>query len=171
MGVGRNLSYKKSVFFRHKGFSSHNHVASGDDDLFINLAAKKSNTQIVIDKDAFTLSEPPKTWKEWMKQKRRHYSTSRYYKFIHKFLLGLYSLSHGVFYPLFIATLLLFSWKLALIIFTVRLVVQFFIFYKTMDKLGERDLLPWFFVLDIWMFFYYIIFSFAMVQKPERTWR
>ncbi|MEP6926867.1 MAG: glycosyltransferase, partial [Ginsengibacter sp.] len=32
MGVGRNLSYKKTVFFRHKGFSSHNHVPGGDDD-------------------------------------------------------------------------------------------------------------------------------------------
>ena len=58
MGVGRNLSYKKSVFFRHKGFSSHNNLASGDDDLFINKAATKKNIAIVIDKDAFTLSEP-----------------------------------------------------------------------------------------------------------------
>ncbi len=170
MGVGRNLSYKKSVFFRHKGFSSHNHVASGDDDLFINLAATKTNTQIVIDKNAFTLSEPPRTWSEWMKQKQRHYTTSRYYKAIHKFLLGLYALSHGVFYPIFIASMILFSWKISLIVFAVRLLVQFFIFYKTMDKLDERDLLPWFFVLDVWMFFYYIIFSFAMVKKPRKTW-
>lgn len=171
MGVGRNLSYKKSVFFRHKGFSSHNHVASGDDDLFINLAATKKNTQIVIDKDAFTLSEPPLTWKEWMKQKRRHYSTGRYYKAVHKFLLGLYSLSHGLFYPLFIASLIFFSWKIALIIFAVRLLIQAFIFYKTMDRLDEKDLFPWFFVFDIWMFFYYIIFSFAMIKRPERTWK
>ncbi|MBA3674781.1 MAG: glycosyltransferase, partial [Chitinophagaceae bacterium] len=137
MGVGRNLSYKKSVFFRHKGFSSHNHVASGDDDLFINMAATKSNTQIMIDKDSFTLSEPPKTWNEWMKQKQRHYTTSRYYKAVHKFLLGLYAASHWVFYPLFIASMLFFSWKLALLIFGVRLLIQFFIFYNTMSKLGE----------------------------------
>src|SRR5436190_18120790 len=62
MGVGRNLSYKKSVFFRLKGFSAHNHIASGDDDLFINLAANKKNTEIVIDKYAFTLSEPAGSW-------------------------------------------------------------------------------------------------------------
>ena len=140
-------------------------------DSFINLAAKKSNTQIVIDKDAFTLSEPPTTWKEWMKQKRRHYSTGRYYKGAHKFLLGLYSLSHGLFYPLFIAGLLLFSWKISLIIFAARLLIQAFVFYKTTDKLDEKDLFPWFFVLDIWMFFYYIIFSFAMVKKPNKTWK
>jgi glycosyltransferase involved in cell wall biosynthesis len=171
MGVGRNLSYKKSVFFRHKGFSSHNHVASGDDDLFINLAASKKNTRIVVDKAAFTLSEPARTWKEWTRQKSRHYTTSRYYKAGHKFLLGLYALSHGVFFPLFLAALIFYSWKLALIIFAVRTVVQALIFYKTMDKLDEKDLFPWFFVLDIWMFFYYVIFSFAMVKKPRKTWR
>ena len=171
MGVGRNLSYKKSVFFRHKGFSNHNHVASGDDDLFINLAATNNNTEIVIDKDAFTLSEPPLTWKEWMKQKSRHYTTSRYYKALHKFLLGLYSLSHGLFYPLFVATAILFSWKLALIVFMLRLMIQGIVFYRAMDKLNEKDLFPWFVLLDIWMFFYYIIFSFAMVKKPRKTWK
>ncbi|HKP31992.1 MAG TPA: glycosyltransferase, partial [Chitinophagaceae bacterium] len=41
MGVGRNLSYKKGLFFRVKGFSSLNHIPSGDDDLFINKVAHK----------------------------------------------------------------------------------------------------------------------------------
>jgi hypothetical protein len=171
MGVGRNLSYKKSVFFRHKGFSSHNHVASGDDDLFINMAATKQNTEIVIDKEAFTLSEPPLTWKEWMKQKSRHYSTSRYYKAVHKFLLGLYVFTHALFYPLLILSILFFSWKVSLIIFGVRLLLQAIVFYKTMDKLNEKDLFAWFIVLDIWMFFYYAIFSTAMFKKPRKTWK
>ncbi len=70
MGVGRNLSYKKGVFFRHKGFSSHNHVPGGDDDLFINKAATKKNTAIVIDKDAFTLSEPAKDMEAMEKAKK-----------------------------------------------------------------------------------------------------
>ena len=171
MGVGRNLSYKKSVFFRHKGFSSHNHVASGDDDLFINMAATKINTQIVIDKDAFTLSEPAQTWAEWKKQKSRHYTTSRYYKAWHKFLLGMYAFTHAAFYPLFIAAILFFSWKISLVIFAIRLLLQAIIFYKTMDKLNEKDLFQWFFVLDVWMFFYYIIFSFALIRKPGKTWK
>ena len=94
MGVGRNLSYKRSVFFRHKGFSSHNYIASGDDDLFINMAATKKNTEIVIDKDAHTLSAPPREWAEWIKQKNRHYSTGRYYRWNHKLLLSLYAITH-----------------------------------------------------------------------------
>ena len=41
MGVGRNLAYRKNLFFRNKGFSSINHIPSGDDDLFINQVATK----------------------------------------------------------------------------------------------------------------------------------
>ena len=171
MGVGRNLSYKKSVFFRHKGFSSHNHVPGGDDDLFINKAATKSNTSIVIDKDAFTLSEPPKTWKQWIKQKNRHYTTSKYYKAIHKFLLGLYALSHFLFYPLFIASLIFYSWEQALIVFGIRLIIQGIILFKVTDKLDEKDLFPWFFVLDVWMLFYYVRFSTAIFKKPKSSWK
>ena len=171
MGVGRNLSYKKTIFFRHKGFSAHNHVASGDDDLFINTAATKSNTKINIDKEAFTLSEPPKTWSQWIKQKSRHYSTGRYYKPLHKFLLGLYSLSHFLFFPLLVAAALLFNWKMALIVFGIRFLIQSIIFYPAMKKLNEQDLYPLFLFFDVWMFFYYLIFSFALVIKPRRTWK
>ena len=81
MGVGRNLSYKKAIFFRHKGFSSFNHISSGDDDLFINTAATKNNTKINISPEAFTLSDSPNTWNQWVKQKRRHYSTNPYTSF------------------------------------------------------------------------------------------
>ncbi len=171
MGVGRNLSYKKSVFFRHKGFSSHNHVPGGDDDLFINKAATKNNTSIVIDKDAFTLSEPPKSWKQWIKQKNRHYTTSKYYKAIHKFLLGLYAFSHFLFYPLFVASLIFYSWQQALIVFGIRFIIQGIILFKVTDKLNEKDLFPWYLVWDLWMFFYYVRFSTAIFKKPKNSWK
>lgn len=140
MGVGRNLSYKKSVFFRHKGFSAHNHVASGDDDLFINKASTRKNTKINIDKESFTLSEPAKTWAEWRKQKTRHYSTGKYYKPLHKFLLGLYALTGFLFYPLLAAAIIFYNWQLALIVFGIRLLIQVIIFFPAMKKLDEKDL-------------------------------
>jgi glycosyltransferase involved in cell wall biosynthesis len=170
MGVGRNLSYKKDLFFRHKGFSSHTHIASGDDDLFINTAATKKNTAIVIDKEAFTCSEPPKTWDQWRRQKTRHFSTGRSYKSIHQFLLGLYAFTHFAFYPLFITSLVFYDWKIVMVIFLSRFVLQSLIFYRTMSKLDEKDLFAWFLFFDIWMFFYYLIFSSAMLRKPAKTW-
>jgi glycosyltransferase involved in cell wall biosynthesis len=170
MGVGRNLSYKKSVFFRHKGFSAHNNIASGDDDLFVNMAANKHNTKINIDPDTFTLSEPVKTWEQWMKQKNRHYSTSRYYKPVHKFLLGLYSFTHFLFFPLLALSLIYFSWQWALVVFGVRFLIQAIVYFPAMKKLNEKDLYLLFLFFDLWMFFYYLIFAFALLRKPKPVW-
>ena len=170
MGVGRNLSYKKDVFFRNKGFSAINNIPGGDDDLFINKVATKHNISVVIDKDAITLSQPKRTFAAWHKQKTRHYSTARYYKPANKFLLALYSVSQFLFYPLFFAALIFYSWKFALIIFGARLLLQGFVFFKAMKKLNEADLWPWFLFLDIWMFFYYIIFAPTLWKKTENRW-
>ena len=46
MGVGRNLAYHRETFFRHKGYATHQHILSGDDDLFVNAAAHKGNVDM-----------------------------------------------------------------------------------------------------------------------------
>ena len=51
MGVGRNLSYRKSLFFKNKGFANHLHIASGDDDLFIREVAENNNVSIELSTD------------------------------------------------------------------------------------------------------------------------
>jgi glycosyltransferase involved in cell wall biosynthesis len=170
MGVGRNLSYKKAVFLRNKGFSAINHVPGGDDDLFINKVATKENTAIVIDKDTFTLSDPKKNFGEWFRQKARHYTTAKYYKPRHKLLLGLYSVSYILFYPLLIVSLF-YDWRVALSLYIIRLIVQGLVFNKTMRRLGEEDLFPWWWLLDIWMFAYYLIFSSTIWKKPRQNWK
>ncbi|MFZ1529602.1 MAG: glycosyltransferase [Ferruginibacter sp.] len=171
MGVGRNLSYKRSVFFRLKGFTAHNQIPGGDDDLFINAAATNKNTRINTDKESFTLSKPVSSWAQWRTQKQRHYSTSKYYRPLHKFLLGSYAFSQLAFYPLLALAAVFYNWQIALAIFAFRYIVQMIIFSRTMKKLGEEDLFQWFFFFDIWMFIYYIIFAPALVRKPKPTWK
>jgi len=171
MGVGRNLAYRKDIFFRNKGFSAFNHIPSGDDDLFINRAANARNTAIVINKEAHTLSDPKNSWVEWMEQKTRHYTTGKYYKGIHKFLLGLYSVSHFLFYPLVIAGFFLADWRLILPVLIVKLGIQAWVYRKTMEQLDEADLWPWFPLLDLWMFIYYLIFAPALLKKPKVVWK
>ncbi|MEN9599133.1 MAG: hypothetical protein RL596_1444 [Bacteroidota bacterium] len=170
MGVGRNLSYKKNIFFKNKGFSSINQIPSGDDDLFINQVATPTNTKINIDPDTHTLSEPSSTWNEWMTQKYRHYTTSKFYKSKHKMLLGLYSLSLFLVYPLLAASMVLFTWWIALAVYAIRLITQGFIYFKVMRKLNEKDLFAWFLLFDIWMFFYYLFTLPAIWKAPRKTW-
>ncbi len=124
MGVGRNLSYKRDIFFRNKGFSSINHISSGDDDLFINKVATKTNTAVVLEPEAITLSNPKTSFSGWMKQKKRHYTTAKYYKVKHKALLGLYTATQFIFYPLLVATALLADWRIVMGILGLKLLVQ-----------------------------------------------
>jgi hypothetical protein len=170
MGVGRNLSYKKDLFIRNKGFSSINHIPSGDDDLFINKVANKKNTAIIIDPETITRSVPKTTWKGWFRQKSRHYTTAKYYRAGHKFLLGLYFITQFLFYPSLAAAAVLYDWKLSLAVFGARFLLQAFIFRRVMKKMDEKDLWPWFLFFDLWMFFYYLIFAPALWKKPVARW-
>lgn len=170
MGVGRNISYKKSLFLANKGFASINHIPGGDDDLFINKVATSTNTAIMIDAEAHTMSTPKRSWREWIRQKTRHYSTSKYYKPIHRLLLSTYSMAHFLFYPLLIAIAMLFHWPWALGIFIVKTAMQIFIYARCMKKLNEADLIPWILFMDIGMFFYYLFFSFTLFKKEKKEW-
>lgn len=170
MGVGRNLSYKKDIFLRNKGFSSINQIPSGDDDLFINKVATATNTAICIDHEAHTLSEPKETWNDWMTQKYRHYTTSKYYKGSHKRWLGMYSLTLFLVYPLLAFSIIFFNWWMALAVYGVRLLVQAIVMYKGMKKLNESDLWGWFLFMDIWMFFYYLFTLPAIWKAPRKNW-
>ena len=135
------------------------------------MAATKINTKINIDADAFTLSEPAKTWSQYAKQKKRHYSTAKYYKPLHKFLLSVYAFTHFLFYPLLVASIILYNWKFALIVFGVRFIIQSIVYFLGMKKLKEADLFPYFLLFDIGMFFYYLIFAFSIFKKPSKTWK
>ncbi len=170
MGVGRNLAYKRELFFKQKGFAAHHHLPGGDDDLFINACATTENTAIVIDKDTFTYSTPPSSIGEWINQKERHNSTGKYYKQKHKLMLGCYMTSHFLLYPLMAAALITFDWRLVLGIWGIRFLIQGIVFFKSMKKLGEADLFPFFWLWDIWMFFYYLIFISALWKKPRNQW-
>lgn len=171
MGVGRNLSYKRELFIKNKGFSSINQIPSGDDDLFINQVANRRNTAIVIDHDAHTLSEPKTTFKDWMTQKYRHYTTSKFYKKKHVFLLGLYSLSQFLIYPSLILALVFTKAYILLIgLWACRMILQGLILRGAMKKLNELDLWPWFILLDIWSFFYYLFTLPSVWKSPQKNW-
>lgn len=90
MGVGRNLAYRKSFFLAGKGFHEFMNVTGGDDDLYVNQHANSSNTALVINKSATIYTIAEETWSAFFRQKQRHLSVGRLYKFKHRFWLGLF---------------------------------------------------------------------------------
>lgn len=170
MGVGRNLAYHKSEFLTHNGFANHMHIRSGDDDLFVNEVATKTNTAVCFAKDAFTYSPAEKSFKGWFNQKRRHISTAKYYKASHKLLLGVFYLSQFFFWVLAI-TLLCTFYKPELVasLIAFRFLMVYIIFGYTAAKLNGSRL--------IWLFPFYeaflicfqlCIFIINTISKPAR---
>lgn len=89
MGVGRNLMYRKSLFWRNNGFASHYALLSGDDDLFVNESANRQNTAVCLAPETHVYSMPKLTYQSWYKQKLRHLSVGKRYKRRDQLLLGL----------------------------------------------------------------------------------
>ncbi len=141
MGVGRNLAYRKEVFFRNSGFKSHLHLASGDDDLFISEVATGKNTTVVIHPQAHTLSHPKASWKAWMHQKRRHFTTAPRYKTVTKLVLAARPTSLLILW-LGAATLAVVhsAFLIAGIAFGLRYVVHLTTFIAAFRKVGQNDL-------------------------------
>lgn len=171
MGVGRNLAYKKSLFFDNKGFASHLHIPSGDDDLFIREVATSKNTAIAISPSAHTMSEPKLSWSAWFRQKTRHYSTASYYSFFHQLFLSLWGASQLLFWltAIYLLTQATHTEFLYMLI-GVRLLVMGAFYYPVMRKLGEKDLLWLFPLWELLLLFFQFIFLFSNLLKKKKKW-
>jgi cellulose synthase/poly-beta-1,6-N-acetylglucosamine synthase-like glycosyltransferase len=172
MGVGRNMAYRKSLFYRQNGFISHYHIQSGDDDLFINKAATAKNVRIEIQPDAHTISLPKTSLNLWLRQKRRHLLTGGMYKTRHKLALGIFAFTQVLFWVTAICLLVfLYQPYVVLGLFLLRLTSQLFITGKVMNKLSESGflLLVPFFELFL-MIVSPMLFVANMLNKPVK-WR
>lgn len=173
MGVGRNLAYTKDLFYKGKGFNTHMHIKSGDDDLFVNHNATKTNVAIAIDPDEHTYSIPKSTWKSYYKQKARHAGASVLYKKKHKSMLATQLVSAVLFYVALFACLTVYPtyWQYALGAYLLRLTVQLIVYSYNYKKLGVRDLLIWLPILDILFYFYICINGLFNRNKKQTSWK
>jgi glycosyltransferase involved in cell wall biosynthesis len=164
MGVGRNLAYKRSLFYSGKGFSNHFHLASGDDDLFVNENATKTNTAIEFSHESHTRTAPKDSYDKWHFQKKRHFSTNKLYKPVHKILLGLEPISRLLYYASFAVLLFIPVYQLLVLsVFTFRLLIQLFVTKKTMIRLNEKNLLLISLLFDLISLF--INFSLLLISR------
>ena len=174
MGVGRNLAYRRSLFFRNKGFGAHNHIISGDDDLFVNSNASKNNTRVELRTGSNTRSVPSSSLAGFIKQKQRHFTTATYYKTGHKLLLFLEPFSRFLFYATFaVIVSTLYLWPYALGVFGLRLIIQIVVLTLVQKKLNERGLLIFSIIFDIFSPIINGVLYFSNFRnRPGRnTWR
>ncbi len=180
MGVGRNLSYKKELFFKNKGFASHLNLASGDDDLFVKDVAGKENTRVEFSPESVTWSAREMTFKSFLYQKERHLSTSPHYSFATRARIGMEIFSRGLFYTLFIvlAAYLIITQHYIIAgitggIFLLRYILQLIIINNTAGILGEKkfSLSILFFDIFLPLISLYLFTLGKIGTKKQSMWR
>lgn len=171
MGVGRNLSYKKSLFFKIKGFASHHHIAGGDDDLFIQEASNSNNTAVSLRSESFVHTNSKTTFSSWYQQKKRHNFVGKYYKSQYKLKLGFFSFTHAL---LWLATLIsLFipnSWLIVVLMLFVFFMIKLPLIYMAFNKLKVKNyafLMP---IFDFLYLIYNLIFGISIIFYKQKKW-
>ncbi len=135
MGVGRNLAYRKSLFFSSDGYYPQEHISGGDDDLFIQKNASTTNTFVVMGKESLVFSIPKDTLRSYLTQKTRHLNIGKYYE---KKLSHVYStILHAMLWLCFLYLVFIYpvnSWVILTFIFL--MIIKGLIFKKTSRKMG-----------------------------------
>ncbi len=151
MGVGRNLAYRKTLFYDNKGFAGHYHLNSGDDDLFVNKTAGKHNTRLQISRESSVVSDPHRSFYQWFKQKRRHLSTAFHYRKKTKWRLLTEIYSRIIFYVFFVLSLIFYPEYFVYFIgiFAFRMIIQLFVYKNFIKRLGEKYFLLFSIFYDI----------------------
>lgn len=181
MGVGRNLCYDKKLLLpleQDEHFQKiYRSTPSGDDDLLIGKIARKGNTGICLLPEAHTLSLPQENWRSWWRQKSRHASTGKYYAAPVKALLGLYGLSHSLYWLPGIG-LLLYSFfsgnplfPAIAGIFALRLVLYWVNAAAWYRQLGEKKLLLFYPLGDLGWALYNVFLSPYILWKNKQAWK
>lgn len=145
MGVGRNMAYRKELFFKLKGYSMHLNLQRGEDDLFINQIANEENTRVETDPNAVIRMQPIERYKDWKEEKMSYLATSSYFHGSQRYLLGFETCSRLLFYATFGGAIVLGilnqHWMVAGIGFVLALIrigVQGFVINKTATEMGDN---------------------------------
>jgi cellulose synthase/poly-beta-1,6-N-acetylglucosamine synthase-like glycosyltransferase len=171
MGVGRNLAYRKKVFLDNKGFNGHIGVTGGDDDLFVNQHADTRKVFVVLGEKATVFSKPKKTWSEFFTQKIRHLAVGKHYKLKHKILLGPFTLSWTLLWPVVACSLFTIyrEWILAGIF--IRWGSQVLTVSTFGKKSGEKFEVWKIPFLDFIFGFYYLVAGFKALVSKRIPWK
>ena len=174
MGVGRNLAYRKSLFFNNKGFAGHHHIDTGDDDIFINQTANKKNTRIVVDSESHTRSKAAPDFRAWANQKRRHLGSFKLYKKSTRFRLSMEVLSRELFYLFAVLSLLFTPFYYIYIVgaFGLRWILQLIILRSASRRMNEKYLfIPALFYDIILPFLHAIFYILNLFSGKKRKWK
>lgn len=157
MCVGRNLAYRKKVFQEVNGFETAKHSISGDDDLFLHTVRKRTTWKIcyAISPPTFVPTNAPQNLKEYLNQKKRHFSAGAYYSRSSQVVLFFFHLANALLLMSAIASIFWFStYKIGLDFFLLKLLLDFVLLNRGSAVFKQRQLVKYFVPLEVMYILY-----------------
>ena len=172
LASGRNMAYLKSVFFRGKGFASHMHIPFGEDQFFVNQHADRSNTRVEIRPATHIWTDDFKGLVSHVQFRVKQMKTIRTYPFSRRYMPALQLASGIFFYALLIGLAIAgFDWRILLAAFSLKIILQFAVYFKLFKRLSYRDLKWWFPFLDIFYSLYLFVLSTLLLFNTNGRWK
>lgn len=167
-GNGRNLSYRRSLFMRKRGFIYHYSIPDGADDMFVNQNCNGNNTRVVLTQDSFTVVEPMNSLAQWHSYRKHRTVTHKYYPLWLKLSRALPSCCLVLFY--LAGALLLAStampWPLLLAALLVKLAWQIVATSRAAARLMVKPVVAWLSpLMEIYFLFANTILSLSPLPK------
>ena len=167
-GNGRNLSYRRSLFMRKRGFIYHYSIPDGADDMFVNQNCNGNNTRVVLTQDSFTVVEPMNSLAQWHSYRKHRTVTHKYYSLWLKLSRLLPSCCLVLFY--LAGALLLAStampWPLLLAALLVKLAWQIVATSRAAARLMVKPVVAWLSpLMEIYFLFANTILSLSPLPK------
>ncbi|MEZ4685632.1 MAG: glycosyltransferase [Bacteroidia bacterium] len=169
MGVGRNMAYHRSLYDAQSGFASFSESLSGDDDLLVNHADRFVESRGLVRPGSRTWSEPEHEWRNWLRQKGRHFSASARYTGFSKVSLALFHGSQIAFYGLsgFFLVGGGHIW-VGLAAYLVYLLGSWYIFGLFAKEIQQNNLIRYYPLLDLaYACYHSLIAPFGLLARPS----
>lgn len=142
--TGRNLEYRKKVFEAVGGYEKIKHSISGDDDLFLQLVQRTTDWKIqyLTTQKSQIPTFPPPTFRDFVEQRKRHFSAAKFFPFSMKFILGAYHFSNffiivTFFFSIFFTQYFIYASEALL----VKLISDYILLHKGATLLHEKHFL------------------------------
>ncbi|MDH6305552.1 glycosyltransferase involved in cell wall biosynthesis [Parabacteroides sp. PF5-5] len=141
---GRNLSYKKKLFFEHKGYSHSLSLHAGDDDLFINEASTGENTRVKYTPESMTEMAPFERFAMWKEMKISRAATQHHYQGKQLLFYRMEKVSFFLFLLLVIASVILgilgnpLTALVGVLLYAISLIVKYVVLNKAARMLQQK---------------------------------
>ena len=170
MGVGRNMLYSRQLFLDVNPFKDHGNIPYGDDDLWIQQAARVAHVGVNLEEDSFMLSDPPVTWRNWLRQKHRHLSAGHHYR-MHSWwqpgLFGMALILHWFLLPFLLTDI---TEGDIPFFFLSGLMIRWITYIQWTQRLGEKDTRIWYPLAEVAYAVYLAVMGVVTIVAKKKTW-